>query len=74
MHSDINVIYQDMPTSVKGFVRENPDTSQTIVLNPRLSYETQLRKLKHEVNHIRRGDLGSEASVQEIEVCAHGCD
>ena len=62
-----NVIYRDIPTALKAFTRENPDGSYTIVLNSRMSYDTQLRAYRHEIEHINNGDHDRSDSVDKIE-------
>ena len=61
------VIYVDMPTSIRSFVREGPDGYMTIVINPRLSYYMQRLACRHEIAHIERGDLGDTRDADEIE-------
>lgn len=61
----------DLPCTVKGFVRHNPDGSDTIVLNSRLNRETQMKAMMHEIDHIEHGDSGSELSIGEIEKERH---
>ena len=66
-----NVIYIDLPTSVRGFARYNPDGTYTIVLNSRMSIEQQRRTWAHEMRHIIRGDFDKD-DVDAIEVENHG--
>jgi len=58
----------DLPHSIKGFVRHNVDGSDTIVLNSRLSRETQEKTMIHELEHIKRDDFYSEKSADDIEM------
>lgn len=55
--NDDRVILQDLPTSVRGFVFLDDDGEPVIVLNSRLSREQNLRTIKHEKDHIARGDM-----------------
>ncbi len=71
MEEYINVVYADMPTSVRSYVVSNADTSYTIILNSRLSHEQQLLSYKHELNHIRRGDYDKKCDADLIEITAH---
>lgn len=73
MTNDIFLQYADMPTTVKSFVRANPDGSYTIVINARLSVDSRQERYKHELRHIKDGDFdyGNETSVQEIELRTH---
>jgi len=68
---NITTVLIDMPVTVKSFVRENPDDSATIVLNARLSAEDRLEHYKHELDHIKNGDIGSEEAAGLIETRAH---
>jgi len=65
--SEINVCLVDLPVSVRGFVRENPDLSYTIVLNARLSRENLMRVYRHELRHIRRNDFDRPETADHIE-------
>ena len=61
------VIYVDMPTTIRSFVRRSPDGYDTIVINPRLSYYMQRLACRHEIAHIERGDLDDERDADVIE-------
>ena len=61
------VIYVDMPTSIRSFVRESPDGYMTIVVNSRLSDAMQRLAYRHEIAHIERGDLDDARDADEIE-------
>ena len=63
----------DMPTTLKGFTRHNPDDSYTIVLNARLNIEQQRRTWAHEMRHIIHGDFEKE-DVDAIELENHRRD
>lgn len=67
----INVIYADMPTSVRSYVVANADMSYTIVLNSKLCHEQHLLSYAHEVDHIHRGDYDRKCSADLIEIAAH---
>ena len=64
----ISVVLMDLPTTVRGFVRENPDGSYTIVINARMSIDMQRVALQHELRHIQRGDLDSLDDIDQIEM------
>ncbi len=64
----------DLPTRIKGFVRKNSDETYTIVINSRISYESQLECYKHEMGHIENGDFDKDIPVDEIEAEAHRRD
>lgn len=51
------VILQDLPTSVRGFVFQDPDGNPVIVVNSRMTREQNRRTYKHEQSHIDRNEL-----------------
>ncbi len=57
-----------MPLKIHATVCNNEDDSYTIFVNKNLSAETQKRAALHELEHIKRGDLGSDQTADEIEV------
>lgn len=61
----------DMPPKVRSFVRENDVDDYTVVINARLSHETQLRVLKHEVQHLEHDDIDQEETADRLEIYAH---
>lgn len=67
---DINVIYVDMPPSIKAYTVNNPDCTYTIVLNSRLSMEQHMSSYRHELLHIMNGDYEKKCSVDIIEINA----
>lgn len=64
---NITTRYADMPSTVRGFVRENPDDTYTVVLNSRLSKEMNAATYRHELQHIECGDPECEESAGKIE-------
>lgn len=73
MNETYNVVFADLPCTIRGFVRYNQeDDSNTIVLNSRLNRETQIECMKHELKHIERDDFYSEKSVDQIELEVRG--
>lgn len=74
MIDDIFVTFEDLPTSLRAFSRENADCSYTIVCNSRLTAEAQHEAILHEYRHIISGDLRSHASIDQIEAEAHRAD
>ena len=51
------VILQDLPTSVRGFVFLGDDGEPVIVVNSRLTREANRRTYLHEKKHIERNEL-----------------
>ena len=68
---DCNVIYQNLPTTIRSYCVETPDGYHTIVLNARMSHEMNRRGYDHEVGHILRDDFHSLEDIDEIEARAH---
>jgi hypothetical protein len=66
----INTIVEDMPTTIKGFTRSNPDGSYTIVLNARFDYATLQKTCMHEMSHILCEDF-SHYSADTVELLRH---
>lgn len=67
----MNEVFLNLPTTMAAFVRENEDSSHTIVYNARLDFETLQNAGRHEIGHISRGDLESDAPADRIEAWAH---
>lgn len=69
-----NVIYVDMPTTIKAYTVHCADDTYTIVLNSRHCMEQLLKAYKHELLHITGGDFDSRLKdVGIIEINAHLC-
>lgn len=56
MH-DVPVILKDLPVKIHGFVCLGSDYEPIIVINARLPRAQQLRTYRHEIKHIKRGDM-----------------
>ena len=54
---DVPIILKDLPVHVHGFVCLGSDYEPIIVINARLSKVQQLRTYRHEIKHIKRGDM-----------------
>lgn len=69
---NIMVIYDNLPTKVKGFTMHNAgDDYYTIILNSRMSHECLLNTYKHELRHICRNDFACALDVNIIENVVH---
>jgi len=68
---EINVLYVDMPTTVRSYVVNNIDMTYTIILNSRLSHEQNLISYAHELQHIKNGDYDKKCNVDVIEINTH---
>lgn len=68
----INVQILDLKTTCgTELVTPNEDGSYTVLINARMSYETQRKALLHALKHILNDDFEKE-NVQQIEAAAHG--
>ena len=67
----VNVFLVDFPNSGREMIIPNEDDSYTILINAKLSYESQLKAYEHAMQHILNDDF-SKNNVQEIEAVAHG--
>lgn len=61
MNEDVPVVLQDLPTTVRGFTTFGSDHEPIIILNSRLSRESQRVTYKHEMNHILFNHLYEDA-------------
>lgn len=68
---DVIVRYENMPTTVQSFIRENPDMSFTVIVNARCSRESNIAAYWHELSHLERDDLDSDDPADQIETEAH---
>ena len=62
-----DVILQDLPTSVRGFVFQGEDGEPVIVVNSRLSREQNVKTYRHEKRHIRRNELNDPTFIEYKE-------
>lgn len=67
----VNVKLLDMPTTIRGFVKKVDDDDYTIVLNSRLSVNTQQMTYEHEMYHIVHRDFERFECIDVIEFEAH---
>ncbi len=68
------VAYVDLPCKVHGltaYYYEDGQAFYTVFVNAGDSIERQQKTLKHELEHIRNGDLCTMLSVQDLEVLRH---
>lgn len=57
MTQEYPVVLHDLPGSVRGFVCLGSDYEPVIILNSNLSREELRRVYRHEVDHIRSGQM-----------------
>lgn len=61
------VILQDLPTSVRGFVFLGDDGEPVIVVNARLTREVNRKTYDHEQKHIRMNELTDPTYIEYKE-------
>lgn len=66
-----NVIVDNMDTCIPEQISANYDGSYTVMLNARMTYESNKHSMEHAWNHVRRNDWEREDDVQQIEEDAH---
>lgn len=69
--ADVFVRPLNMETGIHEQIHDNNDGTYTVFLNARDSFDVQKKSYEHAVRHIQNGDF-EKASVQEIELAAHG--
>ena len=68
----MNVYLYDLPCKCRGFILRDPHTDEeSIVLNSKLTNETNKATYIHEMTHKLLGDLDSCEDVNSIERRAH---
>ena len=55
--NNIPIILKDLPVHVRGFVCLGSDFEPIIVINARMTREQQLRTYKHEIKHLKHGEM-----------------
>ncbi len=73
---EFNVIYVDLPPTVKGMIvkmfdYEHGEDCFTIVINSRLNLEQQQEAFLHELRHFQNGDFDTVCSVDVLEFERH---
>lgn len=64
---DCYVLIRDLPLGANGFITRDGDDNTYIVINTHLSEYGKLNTLIHEIVHLIRGDLDSDASREDVE-------
>ena len=57
---EVRTILQNLPVSVKGFCYHDDDGQPVVVLNARMSAERRMKAYRHELEHIKNGDMFNE--------------
>lgn len=71
MTPDVNTLEYDLPVSIAGYTISNADSSYTIVLNARLTFERRMQAYQHEIEHILSGDYDRKVDVDILELNSH---
>ena len=58
--TEVPIVLKDLPVDVRGFICLGSDFEPIIVINSRLSREQQLLTYRHELRHLRRGEMFNE--------------
>jgi Zn-dependent peptidase ImmA (M78 family) len=61
---EVPVTLMSLPTGCRGFCCLGPDAEPMIVINKNLPYEMQRKTYRHEMKHIRSGEM-FDPSYQE---------
>lgn len=68
MIDNYKVIYKNLSTKVKGFIMYlGEDDYYTIILNSRMSYDSNVKTLHHELMNIKNNDFIKYKNVGVIE-------
>lgn len=70
MTPDVNIQLMNFPNPGKEMVVKNEDDTYTILINARLTRESQIKAYEHAMRHIMNNDF-SRDDTQEIEAVAH---
>lgn len=63
-----NIVYADMPVTIKAYTMHYNDDTYTIVLNSRHCLEQLIKAYHHEIKHIENGDYSKQCkNVQVVE-------
>ena len=69
------VVFQEMPSSIRGFstyvIDNNGERFYTIFLNPIFSAEKLQETYIHELEHIKNGDYDCECDISLLEEESH---
>lgn len=68
MTPDVNTLEYDLPVSIAGYTISNADSSYTIVLNARLTFERRMQAYQHEMRHILTGDYDRKVDADVLEL------
>jgi len=65
--AEYTVRYIDLPYGVNGLLVYDENGEPNIYINARASYDMQRKAIRHELRHIRRGDVDSRRSIRRVE-------
>lgn len=59
--------YIDLPCRCRGYVKRDSDGNYNIYINSRLSIDMQRKTVRHELDHVRKGDFDSDEDIRDVE-------
>lgn len=65
--SDIVVRLIKLPGAVRGYTCPSFDGVYNVYINQNLPFEMRNQVFRHEIDHIRKNDFGSNRKVAELE-------
>jgi hypothetical protein len=71
MLDNTNIEIAKLPLRLKAYTRQNPDGSNTILINARHTYEQNIRSGWHEMRHIEADDFHTKYLVADLESYRH---
>ena len=57
---EARIVLKDLPINIRGFICLGSDYEPVMVIKSRMSRERQLETYKHELAHLRRGEMFNE--------------
>ena len=66
-NADYFVRYKELPKGIHAFVMPNDDSTFSVYIDPRRSYDQQREDYRHEVKHIENNDFYNGEPIQLVE-------
>lgn len=64
---DVIIRCINLPIGVNGFVRKDSDDNYNVYINAKLPMSVQQSVLRHEIEHIERGDYWNDIEITDVE-------
>ena len=64
VYDEVRTVFQDLPCTVRGFCYHDDDGNAFIVINARMSIAQQKQTFRHELRHIRTGEMYDPAYLE----------